>query len=170
MLGLNPGPLHVCIRSKNTKNTVHHLTISHSRFRSHLPSGLTSSTSLWKKPFFGFPSENSLIKDRKSRCRYQNNLPAAYRVFLKSPMPEKLHFKPGCAMVESRQSSIPSISLCSISNLAVQGSSRSKPLFLLYLSAPFQTRLCNGWAEPILYSFYISPFQNGRTGPNLSSF
>jgi hypothetical protein len=31
---------------------------------------------------FSFPPENSRIKDRKSRCRYQNNLPAAHRVFL----------------------------------------------------------------------------------------
>ncbi len=39
-----------------------------------------------KKPFcFSFPPENSRIKDRKSRCRYQNNLPAAHRVFLNYP-------------------------------------------------------------------------------------
>jgi hypothetical protein len=44
-----------------------------------------------KKPFcFSFPSENSLIKDRKFRCRYQNNLPDAYIVFIQYPMPEKL--------------------------------------------------------------------------------
>ncbi len=44
-----------------------------------------------KKAFcFSFLPKNSCIKDRKSRCRYQNNLPAAHRVFLKLPMPEKL--------------------------------------------------------------------------------
>jgi hypothetical protein len=32
-----------------------------------------------------FPPENSRIKDRKSRCRYQNNLTAAHRIFLNSP-------------------------------------------------------------------------------------
>jgi hypothetical protein len=38
-----------------------------------------------KKAFcFSFPPENSHIKDRKSRCQYQNNL------LLKLPMPEKL--------------------------------------------------------------------------------
>ncbi len=43
-------------------------------------------TTLWKKPFcFIFPPENSRIKERKSRCWYQNNLPAAYRDFLNSP-------------------------------------------------------------------------------------
>jgi hypothetical protein len=41
---------------------------------------------LWKKPFcFSFPPENSRIKNRKSRCRYQNNLSAAHRVFLNYP-------------------------------------------------------------------------------------
>ncbi len=41
---------------------------------------------LWKKPFcFSFPPENSRIMDRNSRCRYQNNLPGAHRVFLKCP-------------------------------------------------------------------------------------
>ncbi len=41
---------------------------------------------LCKKPFcFSFPPENSRIKERKSRCRYQNNLPAAHRVFLNYP-------------------------------------------------------------------------------------
>ncbi len=41
---------------------------------------------LWKKPFcFSFPPENSRIKDRNSRCRYQNNLPAAHTVFLNHP-------------------------------------------------------------------------------------
>jgi hypothetical protein len=59
-------------------------------------------------------------------------------------------------MVEPSQSSIPSISLCSISNQAVQWSNRAKPLFLLYLSVPLPARLCNGRAGPILYSFYIS--------------
>ncbi len=39
---------------------------------------------------FSFPPENSHIKDRKSRCRYQNNLPDAHRDFFKLPMPEKL--------------------------------------------------------------------------------
>jgi hypothetical protein len=39
-----------------------------------------------KKPFcFSFPPENSRIKDRKSRCQYQNNLLAAHRVFLNYP-------------------------------------------------------------------------------------
>ncbi len=39
-----------------------------------------------KKPFcFSFPPENSRIKDRKSRCQYQNHLPAAHRVFWNSP-------------------------------------------------------------------------------------
>jgi hypothetical protein len=38
-----------------------------------------------KSLFFSFPPENSRIKDRKSRCRYQNNLPAAHRVFLNYP-------------------------------------------------------------------------------------
>jgi hypothetical protein len=41
---------------------------------------------LWKKPFcFSFPPENSRIRDRNSCCRYQNNLPAAHRVFLNYP-------------------------------------------------------------------------------------
>ncbi len=41
---------------------------------------------LWKKPFcFSFPPENSRSKDRNSRCRYQNNLPAAHTVFLNYP-------------------------------------------------------------------------------------
>ncbi len=45
-----------------------------------------ANTTLWKKPFcFSFPPENSRIKDRKSRFRYQNNLPAAHRVFLNYP-------------------------------------------------------------------------------------
>ncbi len=44
---------------------------------------LYTYTTLWKKPFcFSFPPENSRIKDRNSHCRYQNNLPAAQRVFL----------------------------------------------------------------------------------------
>jgi hypothetical protein len=46
---------------------------------------------LCKKPFcFSFPSENSLIKDRKSRCRNQNNLPAARRVFFTIPHARKV--------------------------------------------------------------------------------
>jgi hypothetical protein len=41
---------------------------------------------LWKKPFcFSLSPENSRIKDRNSRCRYQNNLPAAHTVFLNHP-------------------------------------------------------------------------------------
>ncbi len=45
-----------------------------------------SEKALWKKPFcFSFPPENSRIKNRKSRCRYQNNLPAAHTVFLNYP-------------------------------------------------------------------------------------
>ncbi len=44
------------------------------------------AVTLWKKPFcFSFPPENSRIKDRKSRRRYQNNLPAANRVFFNCP-------------------------------------------------------------------------------------
>ncbi len=43
-------------------------------------------STLWKKPFcFSFPPENSRIKDRNSRYRYQKNLPAAHTVFLNHP-------------------------------------------------------------------------------------
>ncbi len=39
-----------------------------------------------KKAFCcSFPPENSCIKDIKSRCIYQNNVPAAHRVFLNYP-------------------------------------------------------------------------------------
>ncbi len=46
----------------------------------------TYTPSLWKKPFcFSLPPENSHIKDQKSCCWYQKNLPATHRVFLNSP-------------------------------------------------------------------------------------
>ncbi len=45
-----------------------------------------SNHALWKKPFcFSFPPENFRVKDRNSRCRYQNNLPASHTVFLNHP-------------------------------------------------------------------------------------
>jgi hypothetical protein len=47
--------------------------------------GIQGTALTVKKPFcFSFPPENYRIKDRKSRCRYQNNLPAAHSVFLNS--------------------------------------------------------------------------------------
>ncbi len=49
-----------------------------------------------KKPFcFSFPPENSCIRNRKSRCRYQNNLPAAHGVFLNYPCQEATAGKSG---------------------------------------------------------------------------
>ncbi len=71
--------------------------MSHSRDRKTFPTcgnakGLLPGTrrvfihAMWKKPFcFSFPPENSRIEDRKSHCRYQNNLPAAHTVFLNYP-------------------------------------------------------------------------------------
>ena len=69
----------------NSLNSFSHAQWSHSlpRFRRAQHRYVAAS---WKKPFcFSFPPENSRIKDRKSRCRYQNNLPVTHTVFLNYP-------------------------------------------------------------------------------------
>jgi hypothetical protein len=48
----------------------------------HGPRLMPNNCKNLKPPYFSLPST---FKDRKSRCRYKNNLPVAHRVFLNYP-------------------------------------------------------------------------------------
>ncbi len=124
--------------------------VSHSRFRYHLPSGLTSSTTRLVL------IDIQLFLIQSVEKKHMNPSSWAWSRKPNQPPTLSLSSQAAWARVKPDKVSIPSISLCSTSNQAVQGSSRTMSLFLLYLSAPFPSRLCNCRAGPNLNSFYIS--------------
>ncbi len=141
-----------------------HSTVSHSRFRYHLPSGLTSSTTR----LVLIDIQVFLIQSIKKK--HMNPSSWAWSRKPNQPPTLSLSSQAAWARVKPDKASIPSVSLCSASNQAVQGSSRDKHLFLVYLSAPLQTRLCKGRAGPSLYFFYISLLHFKKTGESFYSF